>query len=208
MVLVFLKKIGNQRILSFGCSIAKYGDWQVLGGIGGTINFLEIERIIIPILAKYELMGRGAKINESITIQVYFECMGFEELKNRPQHKGIQIHNKDDVDYVVEAIKTNYLTYTKIGFEKFTSIEQFVPLIEGKDFKQMLPILGQFSYFKKAIILKLTNMQEYQTYINEVIEITEKFMGPNKDSRDGIKWHNAAIELKQILDNTPPIYNV
>jgi hypothetical protein len=150
----FFKKIGDLRILRMGCSILKYGDFQKLNGFGGSINFLEIENIITPILGKFELMGKGNPVDR-ITIEVHFECMGFAELKIRPSYNAIQIHNEVDVNYVVEAMKTNYLTYTKIGFEKFTSIEQFLPLIEGKDFKQLLPILGQFSYFKKAIILSL-----------------------------------------------------
>lgn len=203
----FNKTIFKNRILRIGCGINIYGETSIVRHISGGINFLEIEEIYVPIVVRFGLMGKSLKVESTSTIGVS-KIPNFENLNHTKFTEDIRIEGEKDIDTLVERFKEYYLEIASPAFESFTSIEQFVPLMENLDFYDFTKKFGMGSQFKKAIVWRLCNRTDYEEYMLDLVERTEKFLGPNRDQDEGFKWYNTAIELKKVLDKTPPKYNM
>jgi hypothetical protein len=197
----------DNRSLFIGCSIAKYGEKSIVGHIGGGIIFKEIEYLLIPLLIKTKFMGESADkvTNTTITIN---KIPGLENHNFSRFSEEIIIKDESGVEILIDRIKEFYYKTAAPAFAVFTSIEQFVPMMENLDFYDFTKNFGMGSQFKKAIVWKLCNRLDYEEYMIDLIERTEKFLGPNRDQVEGYKWYNTALELKEILDNTKPKYNL
>ena len=74
--------------------------------------------------------------------------------------------------------------------------------------KELSEILGQFWQFKKAAILRLCNDSSYEDFMTKFVNRREEILKMRPESIDVQRYYNASKELKEILDNTEPIYNV
>ena len=72
----------------------------------------------------------------------------------------------------------------------------------------MWDILGQFAPMKKAVILKLCNDSNYQEFMDSYFQKQKEYFDEDPKDIDNIRYYNASKELKHVLDNTEPIYNV
>ena len=61
---------------------------------------------------------------------------------------------------------------------------------------------------KKAVILKLCNDSNYQGFMDSYFQKQKEYFDEAPEDIDNIRYYNASKELKQVLDNTKPIYNV
>ncbi|HMU04805.1 MAG TPA: hypothetical protein PJ990_14325 [Saprospiraceae bacterium] len=197
----------ENRSLFVGCSIAKYGDTSIVGHIGGGLIFKEIEYLLIPLLVKTKLMGESSDKFTNTTIAIN-KIHGFENHNFSRFCEEIIIKDESGVKILVDRIKEFYYEIAVPAFDSFISIEKFVPMMENLDFYDFTKIFGMGSQFKKALVWKLCNRSDYEEYMIDLIERTEKFLGPNRDQIEGYKWYNTAVELKAILDNTPAKYNL
>ena len=74
--------------------------------------------------------------------------------------------------------------------------------------EELSEILGQFAPMKKAVILKLCNDSNYQEFMDSYFQKQKEYFDEDPEDIDNIRYYNASKELKQVLDNTKPIYNV
>ncbi len=194
------------KIISIGCGINIYGDFSVLRHFSSRIMFKEIEELFAPIVSKNGLMG-VTKPEERTTISS-IKIPGFENRDYSRYSEDIRIEDEKGINILVERFKDYYYEIAAPAFESFTSIEQFVPLIKDMDIVALSDYFGMGAIFKKAIIYKLCNVEEYDTFITERILAFEKVISNGQYDIDTPKWYNTALELKDILDKTPPKYNM
>ena len=81
-------------------------------------------------------------------------------------------------------------------------------IIKDKTEEELWDILGQFAPMKKAVILKLCNDSNYQGFMDSYFQKQKEYFDEDPEDIDNIRYYNASKELKEILDNTKPIYNV
>lgn len=196
----------DNRSLFIGCSIAKYGEKSIVGHIGGSIIFKEIEYLLIPLLVKNKLMSESADEKTSTTISIN-DIPSLKDVDFSKYSEDIVIYDETGVSVLVERMKVFYQEIAAPAFESFISIEQLVPIMQSKSVIEISQIF-HFGLFTKAIIYRLCNLPDYNTFINERIDAFEKAMTSGDKDIDTLKWYNTLIELKEILDNTEPKYNL
>ena len=202
---IFIKRKENE-IFSIGSYSNKYGTTIVNRSIGAGITCLEIENIFVPIVVKNGFCGKSLKPDTNPTIGIN-KIPGFETVDFSKYQEDIVITDEEGVNILASRIKEYYYDIATPAFNAFTSIEQLVPMIKNVDVFKINEIL-HFGILKKAIIYKLCNVKEYDEYITERIKLLKNSLDQGGYDHDVPKWYNTFIELKQILDNTLPKYNI
>ena len=189
------RKSTNQSINS----IAFLKREDKIKGFYYAVNFIEMELIIIPILTKNKLFGdvKPEKIDESFWVQ-------------KDTRYTLSDDGKDISEYeeVVNIFKLFYKEEALPFFEKWKDLNVLYEYIKDKTEEELWDILGQFAPMKKAVILKLCNDSNYQEFMDSYFQKQKEYFDEDTEDIDNIRYYNASKELKQVLDNTKPIYNV
>ena len=190
------RKSTNQSINS----IAFLKREDKIKGFYYAVNFIEMELIIIPILTKNKLFGdvKPEKIDESFWVQ-------------KDTRYTLSDDGKDISDYeeVVNIFNLFYKQEALPFFQKWKDLNVLYEYIKDKTEREELSeILGQFWQFKKAAILRLCNDSSYQEFMDSYFQKQKEYFDEDPEDIDNIRYYNASKELKQVLDNTKPIYNV
>ena len=163
------------------------------------VNFIEMELIIIPILTKNKLFGdvKPENIDESFWVQ-------------KDRRYTLSDDGKDISEYeeVVNIFNLFYKEEALPFFEKWKDLNVLYEYIKDKTEEELWDILGQFAPMKKAVILKLCNDSNYQEFMDSYFQKQKEYFDEDPEDIDNIRYYNASKELKEILDNTEPIYNV
>ena len=163
------------------------------------VNFIEMELIIIPILTKNKLFGdvKPENIDESFWVQ-------------KDTRYTLSDDGKDISEYeeVVNIFNLFYKQDALPFFEKWKDLSVLYEYIKDKTEEELWDILGQFAPMKKAVILKLCNDSNYQEFMDSYFQKQKEYFDEDPEDIDNIRYYNASKELKQVLDNTEPIYNV
>ena len=189
------RKSTNQSINS----IAFLKREDKIKGFYYAINFIEMELIIIPILTKNKLFGdvKPENIDESFWVQ-------------KDTRYTLSDDGKDISEYeeVVNIFNLFYKEDALPFFEKWKDLSVLYEYIKDKTEEELWDILGQFAPMKKAVILKLCNDSNYQEFMDSYFQKQKEYFDEDPEDIDNIRYYNASKELKQVLDNTEPIYNV
>ena len=163
------------------------------------VNFIEMELIIIPILTKNKLFGdvKPEKIDESFWVQKDTRYTLSDDGKDISEYE--EVVNIFNLFYKQEALPF---------FEKWKDLSVLYEYIKDKTEEELWDILGQFAPMKKAVILKLCNDSNYQGFMDSYFQKQKEYFDEDPEDIDNIRYYNASKELKQVLDNTEPIYNV
>ena len=159
-----------------------------------------MELIIIPILTKNKLFGdvKPEKIDESFWVQKDTRYTLSDDGKDISEYE--EVVNIFNLFYKQEALPF---------FEKWKDLNVLYEYIKDKTEREELSeILGQFWQFKKAAILRLCNDSSYEDFMTKFVNRREEILKMRPESIDVQRYYNASKELKQVLDNTKPIYNV
>ena len=170
-----------------------------------SIAYPEMENILHPILAKNELFGKYISTDE-ISSSFFGENETFflDEFRN-----GILIETEFDVENLINRLTSFFNTDALPFFEKWKDLNVLYEYIKDKTEREELSeILGQFWQFKKAAILRLCNDSSYEDFMTKFVNRREEILKMRLESIDVQRYYNASKELKEILDNTKPIYNV
>ena len=164
-----------------------------------TVNFIEMELIIIPILTKNKLFGdvKPENIDESFWVQKDTRYTLSDDGKDISEYE--EVVNIFNLFYKEEALPF---------FEKWKDLNVLYEYIKDKTEEELWDILGQFAPMKKAVILKLCNDSNYQEFMDSYFQKQKEYFDEDPEDIDNIRYYNASKELKQVLDNTKPIYNV
>ena len=189
------RKSTNQSINS----IAFLKREDKIKGFYYAVNFIEMELIIIPILTKNKLFGdvKPEKIDESFWVQKNTRYTLSDDGKDISEYE--EIVNIFNLFYKEEALPF---------FEKWKDLNVLYEYIKDKTEEELWDILGQFAPMKKAVILKLCNDSNYQEFMDSYFQKQKEYFDEDPEDIDNIRYYNASKELKQVLDNTKPIYNV
>lgn len=190
------RKITNQAIVN----ISFLRREKRLKGFYYGINFIEMESIVSPILQKNELVGRAYKA-ENIDDSFYIE----KEEKYNLSNNGVSIYEEETI---VKIFDVFYNQEALPFFEKWKDLSVLYEYIKDKTEDELWDILGQFAPMKKATILRLCNDPNYQSFMDNFVKRREEILALRPDSVDVQRYYNASKELKEVLDNTEPIYNV
>ena len=189
------RKSTNQSINS----IAFLKREDKIKGFYYAVNFIEMELIIIPILTKNKLFGdvKPENIDESFWVQ-------------KDRRYTLSDDGKDISEYeeVVNIFNLFYKEEALPFFEKWKDLNVLYEYIKDKTEEELWDILGQFAPMKKAVILKLCNDSNYQEFMDSYFQKQKEYFDEDPEDIDNIRYYNASKELKQVLDNTKPIYNV
>ena len=189
------RKSTNQSINS----IAFLKREDKIKGFYYAVNFIEMELIIIPILTKNKLFGdvKPEKIDESFWVQKDIRYTLSDDGKNISEYE--EVINIFNLFYKQDALPF---------FEKWKDLNVLYEYIKDKTEEELWDILGQFAPMKKAVILKLCNDSNYQGFMDSYFQKQKEYFDEAPEDIDNIRYYNASKELKQVLDNTEPIYNV
>jgi len=169
-----------------------------------SIAYPEMENILHPILAKNELFGKYISTDEiSSSFSAENETFFLDEFRN-----GILIETEFDVENLINRLISFFNTDALPFFEKWKDLNVLYEYIKDKTEEELWDILGQFAPMKKAVILKLCNDINYQEFMDSYFQKQKEYFDEDSEDIDNIRYYNASKELKQVLDNTKPIYNV
>ena len=121
---------------------------------------------------------------------------------------GILIETEFDVENLINRLTSFFNTDALPFFEKWKDLNVLYEYIKDKTEEELWDILGQFAPMKKAVILKLFNDSNYQGFMDSYFQKQKEYFDEDPEDIDNIRYYNASKELKQVLDNTKPIYNV
>ena len=160
-----------------------------------------VENIVANILYKNKITAVKPKdIYNTIMIRDYDEY--------RLPADGILIDTEQKSAEVCNLFDRFYNEYFIPFYEKWKDLNVLYEYIKDKTEEELWDILGQFAPMKKAVILKLCNDSNYQEFMDSYFQKQKEYFDEDPEDIDNIRYYNASKELKQVLDNTKPIYNV
>ena len=168
-----------------------------------SIAYPEMENILHPILVKNELFGDIPTDEISSSFSAENETFFLDEFRN-----GILIETEFDIENLINRLTSFFNTDALPFFEKWKDLNVLYEYIKDKTEEELWDILGQFAPMKKAVILKLCNDSNYQEFMDSYFQKQKEYFDEDPEDIDNIRYYNAPKELKQVLDNTKPIYNV
>ena len=160
-----------------------------------------IENIVANILYKNKITAVKPK-------DIYNTIMTRDYDEYRLPVDGILIDTEQKSAEVCNLFDKFYNEYFIPFYEKWKDLNVLYEYIKDKTEEELWDILGQFAPMKKAVILKLCNDSNYQEFMDSYFQKQKEYFDEDPEDIDNIRYYNASKELKQVLDNTKPIYNV
>ena len=162
------------------------------------IVYIELESIVMNILSKYDLIGKDYNIIDRPSFNLNEKTLKY----------NLEKIKEENIDKIADEFITFYKQDALPFFEKWKDLNVLYEYIKDKTEEELWDILGQFAPMKKAVILKLCNDSNYQGFMDSYFQKQKEYFDEDPEDIDNIRYYNAAKELKQVLDNTKPIYNV
>ena len=160
-----------------------------------------VENIVANILYKKKITAVKPK-------DIYNTIMTRDYDEYRLPADGILIDTEQKSAEVCNLFDRFYNEYFIPFYEKWKDLNVLYEYIKDKTEEELWDILGQFAPMKKAVILKLCNDSNYQEFMDSYFQKQKEYFDEDPEDIDNIRYYNASKELKQVLDNTKPIYNV
>ena len=160
-----------------------------------------VENIVANILYKNKITAVKPK-------DIYNTIMTRDYDEYRLPADGILIDTEQKSAEVCNLFDRFYNEYFIPFYEKWKDLNVLYEYIKDKTEEELWDILGQFAPMKKAVILKLCNDSNYQEFMDSYFQKQKEYFDEDPEDIDNIRYYNASKELKEILDNTEPIYNV
>ena len=162
------------------------------------IVYIELESIVMNILSKYDLIGKDYNIIDRPSFNLNEKTLKY----------NLEKIKKENIEKIANEFITFYKQKALPFFEKWKDLNVLYEYIRDKTEEELWDILGQFAPMKKAVILKLCNDSNYQEFMDSYFQKQKEYFDEDPEDIDNIRYYNASKELKEILDNTEPIYNV
>ena len=162
------------------------------------IVYIELESIVMNILSKYDLIGKDYNIIDRPSFNLNEKTLKY----------NLEKIKEENIDKIADEFITFYKQDALPFFEKWKDLSVLYEYIKDKTEEELWDILGQFAPMKKAVILKLCNDSNYQEFMDSYFQKQKEYFDEDPEDIDNIRYYNASNELKEILDNTKPIYNV
>ena len=162
------------------------------------IVYIELESIVMNILSKYDLIGKDYNIIDRPSFNLNEKTLKY----------NLEKIKEENIDKIADEFITFYKQNALPFFEKWKDLNVLYEYIKDKTEEELWDILGQFAPMKKAVILKLCNDSNYQGFMDSYFQKQKEYFDEDPEDIDNIRYYNASKELKQVLDNTKPIYTM
>ena len=162
------------------------------------IVYIELESIVMNILSKYDLIGKDYNIIDRPSFNLNEKTLKY----------NLEKIKKENIEKIANEFINFYKQKALPFFEKWKDLNVLYEYIKDKTEEELWDILGQFAPMKKAVILKLCNDSNYQGFMDSYFQKQKEYFDEDPEDIDNIRYYNVSKELKQVLDNTKPIYNV
>jgi len=162
------------------------------------IVYIELESIVMNILSKYDLIGKDYNIIDRPSFNLNEKTLKY----------NLEKIKEENIDKIADEFITFYKQNALPFFEKWKDLNVLYEYIKDKTEEELWDILGQFAPMKKAVILKLCNDSNYQEFMDSYFQKQKEYFDEDPEDIDNIRYYNASKELKQVLDNTKPIYTM
>ncbi|WP_438711696.1 hypothetical protein ACSTS3_03705 [Aquimarina muelleri] len=166
--------------------------------------FPELEKIVHPILAKNDLFGT------EISYQEVYKSFSVEtNFNNILPKEGVEIRNLEDLIPIKEKFKQFFYEDALPFFNHWHSLPVLHEYMQQDSSREFLSnLLGTLHQFKKAVILKLCNDPSYQEFMDSFYNKRKMIFEEYPEEKVAEQYYKASKELKEVLDNTEPIYNL
>ncbi len=172
------------------------------------IAFYELEKILCPIIVNNSLFGSYGYTYEdnhfSFTVDVDIK----NQLPCTEDGDGHKIKSEKDLTEICNLFVKFYEEDVLPYFNKWHSLVVLYDYIKTKDEEELWGILGQFSPMSKAIIYHLCNDELGLVFVNKYYQEQKGYYDEDPNDLDNINYYKAATQLKEVLENTEPIYNI
>ncbi|MFJ1350646.1 hypothetical protein [Capnocytophaga canimorsus] len=162
------------------------------------IVYIELESIVMNILSKYDLIGKDYNIIDRPSFNLNEKTLKY----------NLEKIKEEKIDKIANEFITFYKQEALPFFKKWHSLNVLYEYIKDKTDDELWEILGQFAPMKKAVILRLCNDSNYQSFMDSYFQKQKEYFEEDPEDIDNIRYYNVAKELKEILDKTEPIYNL
>lgn len=162
------------------------------------IVYIELESIVMNILSKYDLIGKDYNIIDRPSFNLNEKTLKY----------NLEKIKEEKIDKIANEFITFYKQEALPFFKKWHSLNVLYEYIKDKTDDELWEILGQFAPMKKAVILRLCNDSNYQSFMDNYFQKQKEYFEEDPEDIDNIRYYNVAKELKEILDKTEPIYNL
>ncbi|WP_238200455.1 hypothetical protein [Capnocytophaga canimorsus] len=162
------------------------------------IVYIELESIVMNILSKYDLIGKDYNIIDRPSFNLNEKTLKY----------NLEKIKEEKIDKIANEFITFYKQEALPFFKKWHSLSVLYEYIKDKTDDELWEILGQFAPMKKAVILRLCNDSNYQSFMDSYFQKQKEYFEEDPEDIDNIRYYNVAKELKEILDKTEPIYNL
>ena len=173
------RKEQDASIFRIGFIIKEEDGKNLFWGFSIYINFLSIENILVPILAKNNLVGR-----ESSPKDIYNSFFVDSDFKIPTIKKEIKSDN--DIKQIEDDFYLFFNTEALPFFEKWKDLNVLYEYIKDKTEEELWDILGQFAPMKKAVILKLCNDSNYQEFMDSYFQKQKEYFDEDPEDIDNI----------------------
>ncbi|AEK23346.1 Hypothetical protein Ccan_12300 [Capnocytophaga canimorsus Cc5] len=160
--------------------------------------YIELESIVMNILSKYDLIGKDYNIIDRPSFNLNEKTLKY----------NLEKIKEEKIDKIANEFITFYKQEALPFFKKWHSLNVLYEYIKDKTDDELWEILGQFAPMKKAVILRLCNDSNYQSFMDNYFQKQKEYFEEDPEDIDNIRYYNVAKELKEILDKTEPIYNL
>ncbi|GIJ94105.1 hypothetical protein CAPN002_13230 [Capnocytophaga stomatis] len=162
------------------------------------IVYIELESIVMNILSKYDLIGKDYNIIDRPSFNLNEKTLKY----------NLEKIKEENIDKIANEFITFYTQEALPFFEKWQNLNVLYEYIKDKTDDELWDILGQFAPMKKAVILRLCNDSNYQSFMDNYFQKQKEYFEEDPEDIDNIRYYNASRELNEILDKTKPIYNL
>ncbi|WP_271766892.1 hypothetical protein [Aquimarina algiphila] len=207
----FIKK-NNKHFFTFGYSITEdykvvnndAKDFVVIHRFWLHTAFPELEKIVHPILSKNGLFGT------EITYQEVYSSFSVEtNFRNILPNEGVQIEKIEELEKIKESFMKFFHEDALPFFNHWHSLPVLNEYMQQDSSREFLSnLLGTLHQFKKAAILKLCNDPSYYEFMDSFYNKRKMIFEEYPEEKVAEQYYKASKELKEVLDNTEPIYNM
>lgn len=183
---------------STGWAILDYGETKIFLGFSALIAYPEVEQIVHPILKRNGLMGGVLK-----------EMTSTFNPENAPEISyNLEFEHLNQLPNLNKVYKEFFLNECLPFFEKWKNLNTLNKFLKGVIGDEIFNIFGSMGIFKKLVIMRLCNEPEYQDSMDSYFNQQAIMFHTNPNDTENIRYYHAAKELKELLDRTPPKYNL
>ena len=194
------KQQDASRRLEFGGSFAEYGSYCVFRGWYADICFIELEKILAPILVKNHLLGDHVLKNYQATISIPIQkYIGHDVTQD---NLGMEIRSASDVELLISSFQEFYKEHIVPFFEYWHALTPLMDFVlANPEPKVLMETIGLIFPFRRIALMKLTNYPEYKTTMEALYKGWKSDYEEDPEDLVSKQYYLIIDELRTVLND-------